>query len=349
VSDLPNITFGIIVLNGEPYTRYCLRALYPFAHEIIVVEGACQAAAAIATPDGHSTDGTLEILHRLKAEEDPENKLTIVTAEMHGYPNGFWSREKDEQSQAYAERATGDYLWQIDIDEFYHPEDMRTLLKILANDPSTSGVSFYWQNFWGGFDYLVDGWEYRDLVRRMNGIRRLFRWGNGYRYASHRPPTVVDDQNQDLCTLNWIGPQETGRMGIFCYHYGMVFPRQARQKTLYYQKMWKNCENMDVWYRDSYLELRHPFRVLHGTKPPSWLEQFKGNHPTEIQKMIKDCQQGSIKMEQRSTNDIDRLLSSYRYKASVSLLHYLYYFIMLMKQGSDMHQLSRFIFPRRAK
>ena len=37
--DLPRVTFGIIVLNGEPFTRYCLRALYAFAHEIIVVEG----------------------------------------------------------------------------------------------------------------------------------------------------------------------------------------------------------------------------------------------------------------------------------------------------------------------
>ncbi len=36
---MPKVTFGIIVLNGEPFTRYCLRSLYPFAHEIIVVEG----------------------------------------------------------------------------------------------------------------------------------------------------------------------------------------------------------------------------------------------------------------------------------------------------------------------
>ena len=38
---LPSITFGMIVLNGEPFVRYNLRALYPFAHQIIVVEGVC--------------------------------------------------------------------------------------------------------------------------------------------------------------------------------------------------------------------------------------------------------------------------------------------------------------------
>ena len=69
-SDIPRVTFGIIVLNGEPFTRYNLRALYPSAHEIIVVEGVVPVAASIATRDGHSTDGTLEALYRFKAEED---------------------------------------------------------------------------------------------------------------------------------------------------------------------------------------------------------------------------------------------------------------------------------------
>ena len=44
MSKCPRITFGIIVLNGEPFVRYNLRSLYHFAHEIIVVEGAVQAA-----------------------------------------------------------------------------------------------------------------------------------------------------------------------------------------------------------------------------------------------------------------------------------------------------------------
>ena len=54
---LPRVTFGVIVLNGEPFTRYYLRSLYPFAHQIIVVEGPSPGAARIATPDGHSRTG----------------------------------------------------------------------------------------------------------------------------------------------------------------------------------------------------------------------------------------------------------------------------------------------------
>jgi len=35
----PRITFAMIVLNGEPFVRCNLRGLYPFAHQIIAVEG----------------------------------------------------------------------------------------------------------------------------------------------------------------------------------------------------------------------------------------------------------------------------------------------------------------------
>ena len=47
---LPRVIFDIIGFNGEPFTRDCLRALYPFAHEILVAEGAAPAAAELATP-----------------------------------------------------------------------------------------------------------------------------------------------------------------------------------------------------------------------------------------------------------------------------------------------------------
>ena len=164
MSGFPRITFGIIVLNGKPFTHYCLRALYPFAHEIIVVEGATINAAAIATPHGHSTDDTLEFLHNFKAEEDPEDKVQIIVQ------NGFWS-EKDEQSQAYAEKATGDYLWQVDIDEFYKPEDIKKIIALLCKDRTITGASFPTINFWGGFDYCTDGWWNRENNRYF--FRRL--------------------------------------------------------------------------------------------------------------------------------------------------------------------------------
>ena len=87
------VTFGMIVLNGEPFIRHNLQALYPFAHQIVVVEGACSSARANAMADGHSRDRTLTAIRDFKASSDPENKMIIVTAEDEGHPDGFWAGE----------------------------------------------------------------------------------------------------------------------------------------------------------------------------------------------------------------------------------------------------------------
>ena len=318
--NFPRISFGIIVLNGEPFTRYCLRSIYPFAFEIFVVEGASSQAAEISTADGHSLDSTLETLRSFQINEDPEKKLQIITKD------GFWS-EKDEQSQAYAAKATGDYLWQVDIDEFYHPEDLNAILKLLAEDSQISGASFYWENFWGGFDYQPDGWKYRDALREINGIRRIFRWGKGYQYVSHRPPTVLNDSGKNLCELKWIAPREMARRKIFIYHYGMLLPKQAREKTLYYKKMWKSHETMDEWFVETFQKLNHPFKIMHGFDPPSWLTRFRGKHPPEIEQLKKDLQSGAQNVELRKTDDIEKLLQSFPYAIVVCFLRILYPFV----------------------
>jgi len=223
----PRVTFGIIVLNGEPFTQHTLRALYPFAHEIIVVEGAVPGARALASAEGHSRDGTLDRIRQFISDEDPERKVQLVTAEDEGHVDGFWPGEKDEQSQAYARRATGQYLWQVDIDEFYLPEDMAHILGMLTADPSIDAMSFEQITFWGGLDYRVDSWYLRRGARHYH---RLFRWGPGFTYAGHRPPTVQDDRGRDLRSGQWIPPDALVRQGIRLHHYSLLLPRQVADK-----------------------------------------------------------------------------------------------------------------------
>ncbi len=304
-NSLPKVTFGIIVLNGEPFTRYCLRALYPFAHEIIVVEGATVSASAIATPDGHSTDDTLKTLYHFKAEEDPDNKLKIITKK------GFWS-EKDEQSQAYAEKATGDYLWQVDIDEFYTAKDIQCILKMLQKNPDITSVSFKQITFWGGFNYVTDGWYLR---RGAEIYHRLFKWGPGFRYVTHRPPTVYDPQGVNLRELKWINGYQLAQQGIFLYHYSLVFPKQVLDKCIYYsQTGWAGHATGAVeWAYNNFFVLKNPYRVHNVYQYPSWLERYSGTHPPEIMHMWEDIEEGRVKIKIRPNEDIEKLLSSWRY------------------------------------
>ena len=179
--EFPRITFGVIVLNGEPFTRHCLRQLYPHASDIIVVEGGWK---RLAGPPLTDTRLTAPWRHYggLRRKKIPDNKLTIISK------NGFWS-EKDEQSQAYAAHVTGDYLWQVDINEFYRHYDIERIRRILIADPTVDTISFKQRTFWGSlnvavnsFALIADGWDQ---------VHRIFRWKEGYAYKMHGPPTVV--------------------------------------------------------------------------------------------------------------------------------------------------------------
>lgn len=304
---MPKVSFGILALNAQPLLEYNLRALYPFAHQLIVAEGAARAARSLARPDGHSVDGTLEMLQDFQRKHDPQHKLHIVTAKEAGYPDGFWP-EKDEMSRAYAARATGDWLWQVDSDEFYLEEDLAAILELLAQQPDVSGYSFPYIEFFGSFASTITGVWHRHLFPQ---VRRIFRWGAGYQYASHRPPTVLDAQGRDLSKLNWVSAPAPGGQRVRMFHYSYVFPKQAQQKVGYYSNVtWSAAfQRNKQWYERQYLGLRNPMHLgeLGGLQ---WLERFGGQHPRSIQALQQDIEAGKVQEPLRSSQDIERLLSS---------------------------------------
>jgi hypothetical protein len=319
--DLPKITFGIIVLNGEPFTRYCLRSIYPFAYEIIIVEGGHEGAKSVCTPDGHSVDGTLETLYKFKQEEDTENKLIIVTR------NGFWpkkdelGRDRTPQSRAYAEKATGDYLWQIDIDEFYKYEDMSYIAQMLSTNSSISSISFKQKSFWGGINYISESYA---LLRNRGGWHRIFKWNMNYKYVTHEPPTVIDENGIDVRKRKWITGEMMAKKNIFMYHYSLLFPWQVEQKVkIYKEEKPVHCAEIDIWAKNNYFKLGNPFRVHNLYKQPSWLVRFHGTHPLQVMNMIYDIEQERIIVKVRQTDDIEKLLNSYDYRIKSLGMHLL--------------------------
>lgn len=279
----PRVTFGLIVLNGEPFTRYCLRSLYPFAHEIIVVEGAVTRAMGQARPDGHSRDGTLEILHDFKAKEDPDDKLTIIARD------GPWE-EKDAMCRAWTERATGDYIWQVDVDEFYRARDMALVLEILADDPGLTAVAFRQRSFFAaprfenGSSYLLAGGDV---------FRRVFRFGPGSRYVSHRPPTVRDARGLDQFAVNPLPAEALERLDVRLFHYSLLFPQQVRDKTGYYAT-WDapHCRELPGWVEEHYLGRRNPFNLFTVRDQPGWITPYDGDHPAQAQALWDDVAAG---------------------------------------------------------
>jgi len=302
----PKITFGMIVLNGEPYLEYNLRALYPFAHEIIVVEGAYWAAKAHATADGHSTDNTLEVLQRFQAEQDPRDVVKVITRD------GFWD-DLTAQSQAYAEQATGDYLWQVDVDEFYPPKTMQGVVDLLADDPSITMMTFKAVNFMYDIAYrVVSG---RDFQRDYIEYRRLFKFGPGYQYVSHEPPTVHDADGRDVETVNALDKNATARRGWLMHHYWALFESKVRMKAEAYAKRdWEGVsEAMPSWLAN-WQNLSNPFRLQSDYRYAAWLERFGGVHPPEILRLRNDLASSRVGGSLRNGAAVERLLGLRRYR-----------------------------------
>ncbi len=271
------LSFGMIVLNGEPFIKYNLEALYPHAHEILIVEGAVEKFAHAATSDGHSLDNTVDII---KSFPDPEYKIKLIQRD------GFWS-EKDAMSNAYMAACTGDYIWQVDVDEFYKPEDIEQVRNMLVSDPEITQVNFRTIGFWRSFNARIMG---ASFIFGRDEYIRVFRYRPGYSYATHRPPTLADEAGHPYIHKKIVTAQEMEQQGIVQYHYSYIFPDGVKNKSQYYSQMgWGcGCEDGLGWFKESWSKLSDPLRIHLIDFPPSWIEPFNMEHPDVVNKMIRD-------------------------------------------------------------
>jgi hypothetical protein len=224
-------------------------------------------------------------------------------------------------SQAYARRATGDYLWQIDYDEFYHPGDMTTILELMASRANVKAASVRTVPFWGGIEYVTDGLYLR------NGIRdcpRVFKWKPGYRYVNHRPVTIVDERGEDVGAAVTLSADELATKGIFLYHYSFVLPSQVVQKREYYcglaglrNELPRVSRRRRQW-TENYFSLKRPFFIddTSITTGPSWLQRFRGQHPPMIERLWADVVEQRLPVERRDVADIETLLDSGWYRTA---------------------------------
>ena len=121
-----NITFGMIVFNGNYVLKECLESVYEFASQILISEGPVKKSQEQGYET--STDGTNDILHEIY---DPDNKIIIE----HGQ-----FEEKNEQCNRYIKhmRDDTDYIWNLDSDEIFKPGDIELVIQALKDYEFTS-------------------------------------------------------------------------------------------------------------------------------------------------------------------------------------------------------------------
>lgn len=270
-------SFGMIVLNGEPWLPYSLAAIYDAAHEIIIVEGAERAALPLSD-NGTSVDRTVEIIASFP---DPDGKITLLRG-------SGWADKVEMDNLCYA-RATGDYFWKIDYDEIFKRDDIERVRRCLTEEPDILSCAFRGYHFWCGFNHVGRGglWEL--------DIERIKKVIPGARFVSHRPPTVLDPPTQQpLRDIRQVTALEWAAEDVFLYHYAFVDETNVRRKIELYQRYgWSAGWAQDlaswldrVWrpWRDGDAETRRRIERTWGTHMnaadgPTATEPFTGTHP----------------------------------------------------------------------
>lgn len=212
-----NISVGMIIFNGNYVLKECLESIYPFVNQILVAEGPVRYWQSKGFTK--STDGTIEVLHDFP---DPQNKIKIIHSQY---------KEKDEQCNAYMKHLDykNDFLWNLDCDEIFKPEDIEKLIKLMENLYVTS-VGFKSSTFYGGFTDRLTGFE-RD--HQFMRIRRIL---PGSTWSTHRPPTIQHANGQKYLYENHLDYNTLSAIhGIEMYHYSYVFPKQVKEKVAYYE------------------------------------------------------------------------------------------------------------------
>lgn len=215
----------IQMFNEEEFAPLVLSSIYNEVDQIIVIEGAVGQRKNM-TPDGHSTDKTIDILNDFKNTKDPQNKLTIVSIKRP------WI-SLEEMKQTFLDLTLpGDWLIINDADEFYNPEDICKIRKLIDLYPHAVEFVPLFLHFYKDFSHItVPGPEWQPQHQR------IFKNQGGMKYNSHPVATMRDG----FCS--YFSPHIQHRRfmvpGFFVYHYG--YARQGmdmimRSKQAYYEK-----------------------------------------------------------------------------------------------------------------
>jgi len=286
------------VLNGEPFIRYQLDSIYPYSDEIIIVEGAYEKFRHASTPEGRSTDKTLDVI---RAYPDPERKIKLIARD------GFYE-DRLGMCNVLLEHATGDIVWQVDTDEFYAPGTHAYVRKLFESDAELDRVSFHFYDFFASPEYFIRGYETAGLA----DVNRVHRFRAGDRWHSQRPPLLATDDGRLKPVRKHVGGAELQREGHAMLHATLFFEKQILEKYKYYASMWGSISKPSDWMLDVWRELSNKFNVACMESCVTYLCRTPSlDFPEPLLRMVKDIKSGSEgRFMLRRTDDIETFLGS---------------------------------------
>ena len=152
------ITALMSVWNSSLWLPYSLRGIYPYFDTIVISE-CCWVPGEWS--GATSPDGTAEIIKNFMSKEDPEHKVRFHQAGMvRNQPEG-------RNSGLYLVPEDTSYIYMVDSDEFYMPDDLCLLRKAIERPEfknyatiATSAKCFYYDFTYVRRERFMRGWKW---------------------------------------------------------------------------------------------------------------------------------------------------------------------------------------------
>jgi hypothetical protein len=271
VGQKPRIVQAIQAHNEEGLIRECMLQLYDKVDQILVLEGAV-ANRPLATPDGHSTDRTVEIIKEVIEKEDPDDKFVFIQIQRP------WNDLEEMKNTFFAYMREGDWMMITDVDEFFMPEVVDKLREAISIEPhATEFVPAGFYHFW------------RDArhIRKPDGDwgqqhQRFIRFQEGLHYRNH--PVATDKDG--VCT--YFDPRYLNRRFVLpefvVYHYSYCKLNQEeeiKRKKAFYEKELGQAKHNDV---GAYARGGQTDEFLNKSESLDSVLAFSGRHPPILSK-----------------------------------------------------------------
>jgi glycosyltransferase involved in cell wall biosynthesis len=247
-NELLPLHFFTIVIDGEPFIRHHLDVFdkldIPWHWHI--VEGVAaltrDTSWSLKTgghiPESHkrglSNDGTTQYLDQI-AKRYPNN-ITLYRKE-----EGLIWDGKLEMVRAPIENINRTHqqsclLWQIDVDELWTLDQIKTCHKLFIDNPNRFSA-WFWCHYFVGPDKVVTTRNCYSQNPEQEWLR-VWRFYPGMDWVSHEPPLLVfktdNGVNVDVGRLNPFTHAETEQHGLIFQHFSYLLESQVKFKESYY-------------------------------------------------------------------------------------------------------------------